>query len=191
MSCLKKVIDTVETECGKSFTNVILWSDGMGAQFRSRFIFQLLAGTMFLNKPLCWFYNEWHHGKVPMDDVDGTIKSIIFRKVKLGQIAVHTPKEFFYGSVKFVPSVITMYLPRSDEIVEPESIHQAPFIPKTLSIHKFVPQINDRGDCSIELFKTAVDQEAFHSQWYNKASDVVCGHGKSNKSNNKCSMFGE
>ena len=93
--------------------------------------------------------------------------------------------------MKFVPSVNTMYLPRSDEIVEPESIHQAPFIPKTLSIHKFVPQINDRGDCSIELFKTAVDQEAFHSEWYNKGSDVVCGHGKSNKSNNNCSMFGK
>ena len=30
MSCLKKVIDTVETEYGKSFTNVVLWSDGMG-----------------------------------------------------------------------------------------------------------------------------------------------------------------
>ena len=24
MSCLKKVIDTVETDCGKSFTNVVL-----------------------------------------------------------------------------------------------------------------------------------------------------------------------
>ena len=57
MSCLKKVIDTVETEYGKSFTNVVLWSDGMGTQFRSRFIFQLLAGTMFLNKSLRWFYN--------------------------------------------------------------------------------------------------------------------------------------
>ena len=52
MSCLKKVIDTVETECGKSFTNVVLWSDGMGTQFRSGFIFQLLAGTMFLDKSL-------------------------------------------------------------------------------------------------------------------------------------------
>ena len=57
MSCLKKVIDTVETEYGKSFTNVVLWSDGMGTQFRSGFIFQLLAGTMFLDKSLCWFYN--------------------------------------------------------------------------------------------------------------------------------------
>ena len=50
MSCLKKAIDTVETECGKSFINVFLWSDGMGAQFPSGVIFQLLAGTMFLNK---------------------------------------------------------------------------------------------------------------------------------------------
>ena len=39
MSCLKKVIDTLESECGKSFINVVLWSDGMGAQFRSRFIY--------------------------------------------------------------------------------------------------------------------------------------------------------
>ena len=59
MSCFKRVTDTVETECGKSFTNVVLWSDDIGTQFRSRFIFQLLAGTMFLNKPFCWFCNGW------------------------------------------------------------------------------------------------------------------------------------
>ena len=33
MSCLKKVIGFVETKCGKSFANVVLWSDGMGTQF--------------------------------------------------------------------------------------------------------------------------------------------------------------
>ena len=43
MNRLKKVIDTMETECGKSFTNVISWNDGMGHQFRSIFIFQLLS----------------------------------------------------------------------------------------------------------------------------------------------------
>ena len=26
-----------------------------------------------------------------------------------------------------------------------------------------------------------VDQEAFHTQWYKKASDAVCGHEKSNQ----------
>ena len=80
-----------------------------------------------------------------------------------------------------------MYLPRSDEIVEPESIHQTPSIPEALSIYKIARQINDRGDCSIEFFKTVVDQEVFHTQWYNKAGDVVCGHEKSNKSDNECS----
>ena len=32
MSCLKKVIDTVETDCGISFINVVLGSGGKGTQ---------------------------------------------------------------------------------------------------------------------------------------------------------------
>ena len=136
----------------------------MGAQFRSRFIFQRLAGTMFLNKSLCWFYIERHHGKVPMDDVGRTTKNVIYRKVKSGQIAVDTPKEFSHAAMKFVPSIITESFPRSDEIVEPESIHQASCISETLSIHKFVRQIDDREDCNEEFFKTVVDQEAFQAQ---------------------------
>ena len=104
---------------------------------------------------------------------------------------VHTPKEFSDAAMKFVSSIITVYLPKSDEIVEPESIHQAPSIPETLSIHKFVRQINDRGHCSIEFFKTALDQEAFHTQWYNKASGVACRHKESNKSDNECSTCGQ
>ena len=119
MSYLKKVIDTAEPECGKSFTNVVLSSDGMEIQSRSRSIFQLLARTMFFSKSLCWFYNEGHHGKVPMDDVGETIKNVIFQKVKSGQVVVHTPKEFSDAAMKFVSSVITVYLPKSDEIVEP------------------------------------------------------------------------
>ena len=191
MSCLKKVIDTVETECGKSFTNVVLWSDGMDTKFQSIFIFQILAGTMFLNKSMCWFYNEGHHGKVPVDNVGETIKNVIFRKVKSGQIVLHTPKEFSDAAMKFVSYIITVYLPKSDEIVEPESIHQVLSIPETLLIHKLVRQVNSRGDCSIEFFKTAVDQESFHNQCYNRANDVVCGYEKSNKGDSECSTSGE
>ena len=75
---------------------------------------------------------------------------------------VHTPKEFSDAAMKFVSSIITVYLPKSDEIVEPESIHQAQSIPETLSIDKIVRQINDKGDCRIEFFK-AVDQELSRS----------------------------
>ena len=76
---------------------------------------------------------------------------------------VHTHKEFSDAAMKFLSSIITVYLPKLDEIVDPESIHQAQSIPETLSIHKFVRQINDRGDCSVEFFKTAVDQKVSHS----------------------------
>ena len=120
------------------------------------------------------------------DDVGGTIKNVIFRKINSGEIVANTPKEFSNVAIKFALSILTVYLLRSDETVKPESYHQAPSIPKTLSVHKFVRQINGRQDCSIEFFKTVVEQEAFHSQWYNKASDVVCGHEKSNKSHNEC-----
>ena len=84
---------------------------------------------MFLNKSLCWFYNEGHHDKVLTDDVGGPIKNAIFRKVKSGQIMVHKPKESSDAAMKFVLSIITVYLPKLDEIVEHESMHQAPSIP--------------------------------------------------------------
>ena len=45
--------------------------------------------------------------------------------------------------------------------------------------------LNNRGDCSIEFSKTAVDQKTFHAQWYNKTSDTVCGYEKSNKSDSE------
>ena len=71
-----------------------------------------------------------------MDGINGTIKNVIFRNVKSDQIVVHIHKEFSDAVMKLMPSFVTVYLQRSDEIVEPESIHQAPFIPETLSIHK-------------------------------------------------------
>ena len=93
--------------------------------------------------------------------------------------------------MKFLSSFIIVYLPKSDEIVEPENMHQAPSTAKTFSVHKFFRQISDREDCSIEFFKMAVDQEAFHIQWHKRTSDVVCGHEKSNKGDSECSTCGE
>ena len=148
---------------------------------QSKFIFQLIAGTMFLSKSMCWFYNERHQGEVPMDDLGGTIKNVIFRKMQSGQIVVQTHKEFSDVAMKSVPSIITLYLGRSYEIVEPESIHQAPSIPKTLSIHKFVRQINDWGDYNIKFLKTAVDQEASHTQCTTKTEILFVIRGSSIK----------
>ena len=84
MSSLRQV-------AGKSFRRLIIWSDGMNAQFRSRFNFKLLASTL---EKISWFYNEMHQGNGPMDGVGGTLKNVVFRKVKSGQTVVQTPEGF-------------------------------------------------------------------------------------------------
>ena len=110
MSCLQKVVEEIELKNGKSYDNLYVWSDGMGAQFRSRFVFQILACEIFQEKHLLWFYNERHHGKGPMDGVDGTVKNVIFRKVKSGKVVIYSPQEFAEAVNKFVPTIRAVYL---------------------------------------------------------------------------------
>ena len=43
ISCLRKVIHKIEHMHKKTYENVYVWSDGMGSQFISRYIFKLLA----------------------------------------------------------------------------------------------------------------------------------------------------
>ena len=64
------------------YDKINVWSDGCSAQFRSRFVFRLLTADLFDGVELTWNYNEKCHGKGPMDGVGGTVKNIIFRKVK-------------------------------------------------------------------------------------------------------------
>ena len=62
MSCLQNVVE-IELKNGKSYENLHLWSDGMRAQFRSPFMFQILAYAIFQEKHLVWCYHKRHHGK--------------------------------------------------------------------------------------------------------------------------------
>ena len=64
MSCLQKVVHKIEHMHEKTYENVYVWSDGMELQFRSRYIFKLLAS------------------KSTMDGIGGKVKNVILRKVK-------------------------------------------------------------------------------------------------------------
>ena len=131
MSCLQKVVEEIELKNGKSYENLYVWSDGMGAQFRSRFVFQILACAIFQEKHV-WYYNERHHGKGLMDGVGGTVKNVIFRKVKLGKVVIYSPQEFAEAVKKFVPAIHAVYLPERENIVEPVGLESAKKIRDTL-----------------------------------------------------------
>ena len=78
MISLRNIFEIAQNSLGKSFHRLIIWSDIMSVQFRSRFIFKLLASTLFLDKEISWFCNERHHRKGPMDGVGGTLKMSFF-----------------------------------------------------------------------------------------------------------------
>ena len=187
MSCLEKVGGKIESKHGKCYENLYLWSDGMGAQFRSRFVFKLLAGTVLPSKSLMSFYNERHHGKSLMDGSGGTVKKVAFRKVKSGQVFINSPQEFSDAVKSFVTSINAVYLSESESIIEPKDIECAKKMKDTLKVHKLESKINANCNLYINFFKIADDDEPlFHVQCYGGENDITCGHDKSSKSDDQC-----
>lgn len=121
-----------------------------------------------------------------MDGVGGTLKNMVFRKVKSGQTVIYTPEEFAKAAMQFVPSIKTKYLPKESEITEPEGIETAPLIKETLKIHKLERCLNQRNECSIKFYKTAADEEPLYTQWYSKTGGLICGHKESDVGDNQC-----
>ena len=71
--CIHKIINHIEEKVG-AFMKLYICSDGCVSQFRSRFVFSFLS-HFYLGKEIEWHFNETHHGKGPMDDISGKIRS--------------------------------------------------------------------------------------------------------------------
>ena len=54
----------------------------MSSQFRASFLFHFLIKIQ-LEKNITWHYNERGHGRGPMDGNEGTVKNLVFKKVKI------------------------------------------------------------------------------------------------------------
>ena len=120
-----------------------------------------------------------------MDGVGGTVKNVIFRKVKSGKVVLYSPQEFAEAVKKFVPAIHAVYLPESENIVEPVGIESARKIKDTLKIHKFERKVDPNGNRHINFYKIADDEEPFHVQWYGGENDVICGHVNSSDNDNQ------
>ena len=104
----------------------------MVSKFRSRYAFKLLVSTALPGKILSWHYNERHHHKCPMNGVGGTVKNVIFRKVKSSQLVVYSPLAFCEAEAIFVPLIYSVYLSKNKNTFEPEEKNKARKIGQTL-----------------------------------------------------------
>ena len=106
-----------------------------------------------------------NHGKGPMDGIGGTVKNVIFRKVKSGHCQVRTPIKFCEQSNKYT-NIKSLYVLQSEVPEEPEEIKAAPGIENTLKVHKVVWKFNAQGVMYTEFFYLSEDPEPFHTQFY-------------------------
>ena len=130
MCCVNKVITHSIDKTIQTISNVYTVSDGCAAQFRSRFVFNFLI-LFQEDVSLEWHYNEAHHGKGPMDGIDGTIKNLIYRKVLSGDFVIDTSTKF----VEFA-NVDCLFLSKEQLLKEPKENAKAAPTPTTLKIHK-------------------------------------------------------
>ena len=114
LACLEKVVEKAEEINVAKYDKIVVWSDGCSTQCRSRFVFRLLTQDFFDGVELTWNYNEKSYGKGPMDGVGGTVKNIIFRKVRSGFVTIDSPFEFHQAILKVVSSIKSVYLPDTD-----------------------------------------------------------------------------
>ena len=117
-----------------NLSKVIFWSDSCASQFRSRFVFKLLAHFR-PELEISWHYNEAHHGKEPMDGIPrdwwNSKDNVVYRQVNSNHATINSVRE-------------------SETMLEPDDISNASPIPSTLKIKRLVRRVKE-SDAEIEF----------------------------------------
>ena len=121
-----------------------------------------------------------------MDGVRGTVKNVVFRKVKLGQVVIYLPQEFSEAVKAFVPKIHTVYLSESEKIIKPKGIEYSKKVRETLRVHELEGKFGLNDNKHTNFYKIDNDEEPFHVQWYGGEDDVIRGHDKSSNNDNQC-----
>ena len=180
MSCWRKVLSYVRKKYRLEQSLILrFWSDDCSGQFRSTFAFFLLS-RFELEHTIFWYYNERHHRKGPMGGVGGTIKQRVFHDVKSGKVSITNVEHFAAHADAILNGIKSLYMPTDEVLKEPEDIQKSsPRIYGTLEVHKIARSFSTAGVCKLEFFKTTVDEQPFHVQYYKKDGDPdACGHAE-------------
>ena len=111
---------------------------------------------------ICWYYNERHHGKGPIDDIGGTVKNLVFRHFKPGKVVINTPEEFAHYADKFCEGVNSLYLPKRkfwrNQVIQRQHLEL-------------------KKQPGVRMIILTSDENPILKQHYRKATDPeICGH---------------
>ena len=117
-----------------------------------------------------------------MDGVGGTVKNVVFRKVKSGFLSIDSPFKFYQSVENYVPTIKCVYVSNEDVFEEPENMDQESIpIRETLKIHK-IERSELKEIYGLNFFYLAEYEKPFFTQWY----VLVCGHDDGEVDTNHC-----
>ena len=124
------------------------------------------------------YYNEDLHGKGSIDGVGGTIKHQVFRDVK--SIKVSSAEHLEAHADAILNDIKLLYMTIDEVLEDPEDVEKSSLrIDGTLEVHKIFRSFAADGTCKLKFFKTVVDKQPFHIQYYKKDGDQdVCCHAE-------------
>ena len=135
--------------------NVILWSDGPSSQFKNRFMYHYLSALRENHglPSLSWNFFAASHGKSSVDGVGGTLKRIVWNRVRARTEIVRNSKEFFEAAKKYCSGIDLVYAD-SEEIDYfysriKNDLASSCKVPGIQSDHHWLVTENDKFRCNL------------------------------------------
>ena len=114
--------------------NSTVWSSRFSGQFRSQFVFKLLASiNSSLN--ITWCFNDRHQGKTPKDGIGGTLKKLCLLWCNVWEIHNWHIKTIYEICRQNSQRNNFLSLSAEDVLIEPDDIKDSPRIKNKFQIH--------------------------------------------------------
>ena len=92
-----------------------VFSDGEGSQFKQRFLFwNLHYWQQDHHLKLTWNFFATSHGKGVVDGLGGTVKRVVWRHVRSGQVHIRTAEEYTKIAEQCNPEIHLQFVAKGD-----------------------------------------------------------------------------
>ena len=88
-------------------------------------------------------------------------------------MVIYSPLGFSEAVKTVVSAIHAVYLPESENIIEPKGIESSRKIQETIKIQKLERKVDPIVNTYINFYKIADDEERFHVQWYGGEEKVA------------------
>ena len=120
----------------RTFSEIVLFSDGAASQFKQRY---LLCSLTFFNRDIKWSFFATSHGKGAVDGIGGTAKRSVRKEVLSRCVKVNNSLQFTEVAREKCPKIHIIHIAKEEIEVAKSNLNKAfdgiSAVPGTLDVH--------------------------------------------------------